>query len=406
MSEAIPSIGLVLGGGGARGAYEAGVMRYISRHIRPCPGALAHFDIIVGTSAGAINGAWIAAEAMKPGHDAEGLAQLWLDLCIGDIYRLHWNDLARVPRGWLGFGSERRRRVALVDNSPLQEFVHTKIRMEGIREAVEAGVLRAFAVTATELATSRNIVFIQGRPTDERFWNSPNPYVRPRSVAMGPEHILASAAIPFVFEPVAVEGRYYVDGGLGQQTPLRPALRLGADKVMVISLRKTMKWDEAEQVAENRAAEPPTWAQIAGKTMNSVLLDKSNHEVERVERMNRMLLWGNKEFGADFAERFGEFFANERGAPVRDVPTLMISPTIDLGALAVEFVRNKKLGPTSWLVRQMIRTMSRAGSASENDMLSYLLFDPGYLAEVLRLGEEDARTRHDELAAFFSTDTC
>lgn len=394
----MPSIGLVLGGGGARGAYEAGVLRHIADHVPPCADRRGHFDVVVGTSAGAINGAWMAAQATEPGHRAHQLATMWEGLEFEQVFRVRTRDLLRLPRGLLGLGGD----VALVDTSPLRRMVRERIPWPAIDGALASGDLRAFAVTATELATSRNIVFIHGRDVDVRVWDSPNPYIRPRPAVIGPEHILASAAIPLLFPPVQVGDRFFVDGGLGQQTPLRPALRLGVDRVLVISLRKNLAVGEGEEVACCRSGEPPTWAQVLGKTMNSVLLDTAGHEVERVHRWNRMLDWGEREFGPGYGEQIAAFLASERGAPTRRVEPLLISPSVDLGEMALRHVRSRDLSPTGLLIRLAVRGLARSGSSSENDALSYLLFDRGFLAEILALGERDAAAHHDQLVELFA----
>ena len=392
------SIGLVLGGGGARGAYEAGVLRHICRHVRPFGDRTNHFDVIVGTSAGAINGAWLAARADQPGHDAEPLADLWEGLDFEQVFRIRGRDLLRLPRGLLTGKGE----VALVDVAPLNRLLAERVPWSGIGDSLRSGALRAFAVTTTELATSRNIVFIQSRDVDTRFWESPNPYIRPRPAEIGPEHVRASAAIPMLFPPAQVGDRYYVDGGLGQMTPLRPALRLGVDRVLVISLRKTLAVGEAEDVACCRAGEPPTWAQVLGKTMNSMLLDTAGHDVERLRRWNRMIDWGEREYGADFAERLSDFLVDERGAPQRRVKPLLISPSVDLGEMALNHVRGRRLGSGTLSTRLAVRALARTGSQSENDALSYLLFDHEYLADVLALGEKDAADNHDQLTEIFA----
>ncbi len=386
-------VGLVLGGGGARGAYEAGVLRYVA-HAFPH----ARFDVITGTSAGAINAAWLAAHGGRPGHAPADLAGVWERLCIGDVYRLRASDLLRPAGALLGLGRE----VALLDTRPLQRLVREIIPWGRLGSEIRAGGLRALAVTGTELATSRNIVWVQGRPSDTRFWQSTNPYVRPRPADIGPEHVLASAAIPFLFPPVQVDGGFYVDGGLGQQTPLRPALRLGVDRLLVISLRRATTVDQVCRVGDEREGEQPTWSQVVGKTMTSVLLDMSAHEVERLRRTNRLLAWGEAEFGPGFAARVGEFLAAERGAPWRHVEAVALSPRQDLGELAVRQVEDGGFTRAPALVKAALRGIARAGTAAENDVLSFLLFDSGYLRRLVALGQADAASRHDELEGLFT----
>jgi len=387
--------GLVLGGGGARGAYEAGVLRYVARAF-----PRARFDVVTGTSAGAINAAWVAAHAGVPGHAALDLAEIWAALRLEDVYRLTSGTLLRPLRSVFGSNAP----VALADAAPLAELLDRVVPWSRLERAIDGGDLAALAITATELATSRNVVWVAGRPSDLRFWESTNPHIRPRPARIGPAHVLASAAIPLVFPPVEVDGAWFVDGGLGQQTPLRPALRLGVDRLLVISLRSAATIDDVCRIGDERAGEPPSWAQVVGKTMTSVLLDKSAHEVRRLERVNRVIEWGAEQFGGGFEQAYGELLARERGASLRPVRATIISPRSDLGALAVQHLDEHGLAPTSALHRLVLRTIARAGSAAENDLLSFLLFDPGFLARLVRLGEEDAESRHAELEAVFAAD--
>ena len=267
---------------------------------------------------------------------------------------------------------------------------------------MEEGRLRAFAVTATELATSRNIVFFEGDEHCGGLLRSQNPFVRPQAVKIGPEHVLASAAIPLFFPPVKVEGRWFADGGLGQNTPLRPAIRLGADRILVITLRAPMSVESGDERALRVGGRAPSWAQMVGKTMNTVLLDKAVHDVKRIERMNRILEWGTARWGDDFVESLGEVVEPERGAAYRPIRTTVIAPSIDLGALAQEVALEGHFGDVDPITRRMLSGLARAVGASDNDALSYLLFTRVYIDRLIELGRKDAEARRDELVGFFS----
>ena len=377
-------------------------MRYILEELPRELGRPVCFDIIVGTSSGAINAAFLAASAGEPARAARELADRWGNLHISQVYELGIDRLWKAPLALLGGNRGRRAEVALLSAAPLHRMLHREMNWQGIREAISCGALSALAITATELATSRNIVFIEGSREASDRWLSRNPQVRPMSVTMSARHVLASAAIPLIFPPVEVGGRYYLDGGLGQQAPLRPAIRLGADRILVISVRKEVGFVEAESIAAQRGGLPPTWGQVLGKTMNAILLDRTADEAERVERVNRLLRWGRDRFGEDFDELLGQRIQEEGGAAYREVRSLTIRPSKDLGCMALEHMHPGQLASSDDATRRFLRFLALVGSSSEGDALSYLLFEPAFTTEMMELGAADALARHADLAAFFT----
>lgn len=396
-------ISLVLGGGGARGAYEAGVLRYVLERIPREIGHPIRFSSVVGTSAGAINAAFLAAWSHDLTTGAAVLCEKWAGLSIPRVYRIGMRQLLRVPRTIFKVANEfEGGEVALVDASPLHHLMRTEVDWDRLQANLESGHLDVFSVVATELATSRSVVFFQDGGRYDVDWTSHNPYVRPRKVRIGAEHVLASAAIPLLFPPVEVDGRFFIDGGLGMNTPVRPALRFGADKIFVVSVRKHLTVFQGERTARERGRSAPTWAQVVGKTMNAVLLDRANHEVERIERVNEILRWGVETYGEEFREGLGRLLTGERGAAWREIEPLLVDPSSDLGALAADFVlRSGFAQDADEVTRRVLRFLAQASQTGENDALSYLMFDPPFLAELLELGWADARERHDELVAFF-----
>lgn len=394
---------LVLGGGGARGAYEAGVLRYIFERIPAETGQPIRFSSIVGTSAGAINAAFLAAWAHDLATGARVLCERWASLSIPRVYRIGMRQLWRVQRSLFKASEDGGSgEVALVDASPLHELLRAEVDWERLQKNLEEGHLDVFSVVATELATSRSVVFFQDGGRYDVDWESHNPYVRPRNVQITADHVLASAAIPLLFPPVEIDGRWYIDGGLGMNTPVRPALRFGADKLLVVSVRKHLTVFQGERIARERGRNAPTWAQVVGKTMNAVLLDRANHEVERIERVNEILRWGTQRYGEEFAVELGRLLHGERGAPWREIDPMLVDPSSDLGALAADFVRREGFAEDAdEVTRRVLRFLAQASQTGENDALSYLMFDPPFLAELLELGWADARERHDELVEFF-----
>jgi len=399
-------IALVLSGGGARAAYAAGVLRYIAREIAPKVPKGIRFDIITGTSAGAINGAYLAARCDDLLGATESLWEHWHQLTISQVYRFGPRQLWRVPRSILSDTTGHPwGEVALANVNPLRKMLREKIDWARLRRCIKNGHLDALSVTATELATSRSVVFLDGTDDDHPIMKGKNPFFRPRRARIGPEHILASAAIPLLFPPVKVGGRHYLDGGLGMNTPLRPALRLGADRVLVLSLRHDRTSSQSEDIAQQFGGASPTWAQVVGKTMSTVLLDRAAYDVERLRRHNRLIRWGVERYGEDFAPELDAFMTEERGVPYRLIEPLLLQPSHDIGRLASEVTMDKRFGVgADELTLRTLRFLSGANASGENDAMSYLLFDPVFVHQLLDLGEKDAASRRDELIAFFAAD--
>jgi NTE family protein len=393
---------LVLGGGGARGAYEVGVLSYLLAELPRELGRRLHFDVVVGTSSGAINAAFLASAATDPAAAVTALAERWRKLHIAQVYELGMQRLWKAPLALFRGRSSQRAPVALLSAAPLHRMLHSEIDWRGIQKSISEGALSAVAITATEFATSRNVVFVEGNREASDIWLSRNPQVRPVAVKLSARHVLASAAIPLIFPPVEVAGRYYLDGGLAQHSPLRPAIRLGAERILVISLRKSVSFDEAEAIAAERGGLPPTWGQVVGKTMNALLLDRTAQESARVERMNRLLRWGRERVGDDFAHVLREEVREEGGMGYREVQSMAISPSQDLGCMALRYAAPEFLGSVDDGTRRFLRFLSLVGSSEESDALSYLLFEPSFVTSMMELGRADARARRDELVGFFT----
>jgi NTE family protein len=228
---------------------------------------------------------------------------------------------------------------------------------------------------------------------------SKDPFVRAQAVTMAPEHALASAALPILFPAVAVGERFFCDGGLRQNTPLSPALRLGADKVLVIGLRHKPPIVEG---APEESMPYPGAAFLVGKILDAFLLDHIDYDLDRLRRFNAVIE-AVRTVGRDDSQRFDEVVTKMRGAPYRVVGEFMIRPSADLGELAGDVARTGKFkGTGGGAGIQLLRRLATARGASEADLLSYILFDGFYAAEVARLGYEDARAQHAELATFLS----
>ena len=371
---------LVLTGGGARAAYQAGVLRGLARRFpafRP--------DVVTGVSAGALNGALLVSRAEDGfAPAAEHLAGVWAGLRADDVYRLDRPTVA----GALARFVRRPAEVAppaeggFLDTTPLRDFVERHLGpvgqpMPAVERAVAAGAVRAFAVTTTSYTTGESVTWVAGAPGGAG-WDRPMRRAVP--AALRPEHVLASAALPFFFPAVRVEGGplgagWYGDGGVRLTAPLAPALRLGADRVLVVNTRYGPTRREAA-APKVEAYPPPT--RILGVLLNAVFLDVLDQDAQTLRRVNALL-------AATPPAEWG---------PFRPVDLLVLRPSEDLGRLAAGY--EPALPPSMRLVMNGLST----GDEASPDWLSMLLFDREYVDRLMALGEADAEAQADEVAAF------
>lgn len=405
-------IGIVLSGGGARGAYEAGVLGYILDEL---PVALERppiFDIITGTSVGAIHACFLAAMGRGENGMGERLADLWRSLSLGSVYRVGVTDVLSAPFWLLGLRraappedsgplSKSARLPGLLDTGPLEDLVIERIPWRAISENIDAGVIHTLAVTATEIATGRSVVFVQNRQGEVGRW-ARDPFVIARSAQIGPQHALASAAIPLLFATRRINGAFYCDGGLRLNTPLAPALRLGADRILVIGLRHRPAPDDEDRVARRREQSVANPAYLAGKVLNALLLDRVEYDVERMRMFNEILITGAREFGPEFMPRINLAIQRARGTSYRVIRDCFITPSEDLGTIAADCLA--KLEAKGGLRDRLAYLAMRmaGGSSPDADLVSYLLFDRFYAERLLKLGRSDAAKKHRELVEFFS----
>lgn len=397
-----PKIGLVLSAGGARGAYEVGVLRYIRERLR-CE---SRFDIITGSSIGAINGAYIAATADRPRAQARLLARMWAELNLDEVCRFGWSQVRSLPQVLFGRASDKATHGAqlggLIDPRAIQNLVRTRLPWRGISENLHAGHVTALSCTATEVATGTVTSFVQ--TADGKLPHRWPPDHRQNVVmtAITAAHALASGAIPVLFPAVKVGDQLFADGGLRQHTPLRPAMRLGATRLLVIGLRHEPGDDEMQQIRRESEQTFPSALFMLGKVLNVLLLDKVEADIERVERINQIMEAGEREFGPDFKLRLAHGMRKEKHTPYEKIEMLMIRPSQDIGAIAYDMVRRTGLSRYSGVVARAIRWAVAADSArQESDLASYLLFDPEFVKQVIELGYQDAASRHAELMSLF-----
>jgi NTE family protein len=390
-----PRVGLVLSGGGARGAYEVGILRYVRERLKT-----AHpFEVITGSSVGAVNGAYMAATGDRPRAQGRMLARVWSTLDLDEIYRFGWRQFKNLPQVVLGrnLPTEDHGHTlgGLVDPKMIEDMVRAHIPWAGIDANLKSGLLHAFACSATELSTGITTVFVQTKDGDLGGWpKMPGQVVVPTRIS--PEHALASAAIPVLFPAVRVAGELFVDGSLRQNTPIRPAMHLGAERLLVIGLRHESTTTEV-RVQRNKVVYPNAMFML-GKMLNALMLDKLEADLARIHRTNELIAAGTRAYGPDFRQRIADEMSGRRTRPYVDIKVVLIRPSKDLGEIAFDVIRRTKLANHKGVMaRWLRRVVSSADEVSESDLASYVLFEPNYIAELIDLGYNDAAAHHAEL---------
>ncbi len=404
-------IALVLSGGGARGAYEAGVLSYLFQDLPARLGRPVRFNIVTGTSVGAVHACYVAASQQQP-DAGRRLADIWRSLSLDQVFAVGAVDLVRVPWQLLGLGGVRaplapsgavpERLPGLFDTAWLESIVLDNIAWESLRRNLADGTVQALAIAATEIATGRSAVFVDQHGGTVPDW-SRDRFVVARPTEIGPAHALASAAIPLIFPAIRIDRTYYCDGGLRLNTPLSPALRLGAQRVLVIGLRHPRTPEEEDRLARRREANYTQPTYLLGKTLNALLLDRVEYDVDRLRLFNAILESGVRTYGPEFLARINEPIMAMRNTPYRIVRHCMLRPSKDLGVMAAECLRHqsRSRGLRDWLSRNVVRYAGR-GALGEADLLSYLFFDRCYANHLIELGRHDAAEAADELVAFFT----
>jgi NTE family protein len=405
-----PRFALVMSGGGARGAYAAGVLSYVLDEIPKRLGRPVRFQIVTGTSVGAVHACYVAATMGDP-DAGRGLLSIWRSLDVSGVYRLGVTDVVNVPLRLLGLARARvepaeheipERLSGLLDTLPLEQLVRDRIPWEGLRHNVDSGLIEAVAIAATEIRSGKSIVWVDNREGQVTRW-ARDPFVIARPAALSPAHALASAAIPFLFPAPRIDGSYFCDGGLRLNTPLAPALRLGADKLLVIGLRHVPDPGEETQLASPRESNYATLTYLVGKVLNALLLDHVDYDVDRLRLVNGILDKGIRTYGPDFLTRINETVEAMRGTSYKVVENVYIQPSRDLGVIAAECQSQHRnvAGLRSWLTDATVRYAVR-GVVAEADLLSYVYFDHCFANHLIELGRADAEKRADELLTFFS----
>lgn len=367
---------LVLTGGGARAAYQVGVVAAI-RDLLPSP-ATNPFPILCGTSAGAINAASLAAHADDFDAGVSHLLDVWRNFHAHHVYRADAAGIGRSGARWLSalmFGwIVRQNPRSLLDNSPLRQLLEGKLDLRGIEGAIARGSLFALSITASGYFSGQSISFFQGGEGIEPWRRMQRMGAK---VNITVDHLLASSAIPFLFPAVKLHREYFGDGSMRQLAPISPAIHLGAERILVVGAGRMVQESERK-----RGDVYPSLAQIAGHALSSIFLDSLAVDLERMQRINGTL----SAIPPDMRER--------AGIPLRPIETLVISPSERLDYLAARHVRALPL-PVRALLRGIGATR-RSGSA----LASYLLFEQPYTRALIDLGYKDTMERKDEVCRF------
>ena len=369
-------LGMVLTGGGARGAYQVGVLSYMARAYPELS-----VPILTGVSAGAVNAAQIAAHPGTFKQAVNEMKGLWSELRPQDVFKsdapsLFWTAVRALLRLGSGGIVPAPKVRGLLDTAPLKshlEEAYAAINGEltGIEANIKRDKLKALAIVSTSYSTGQSVVWIQGRDI--------KPWTRPQRLTvetrMTVDHVMASAALPIFFPAVRIGNAWYGDGGVRLSAPLSPALHLGANRILAVSTRYARSQHDAEQSA---IREYPPPAQILGIVMNAIFLDLIDQDASRMNRINKII----------------EKVPADQRANMRPVRLLVIRPSIDLGRLAAQY--EPKLPPA---FKFMTRGLGTKETKSP-DILSMLMFQPDYLTRLIEIGEQDAEARADEIAEF------
>lgn len=369
------SLALVLTGGGARAAYQVGVLSAIAELAPDLT-----FPILTGVSAGAINAVYLASHRGSLAAAVETLRGEWSRLTVNRVYRIRpirighalFRGLAQTVAGRSGEAVAVR---GITDVQPLREFLEAGLDLSGIDANVASGRLRAVALSTTSYGSGETVTFVQG-PPDVPTWRRALRYALRAQLTI--DHVMASSALPILFPAVRIGDDFYGDGSVRQSTPLAPAIHLGAGALLVITQRS----DPGMHAAPPPLREYPTLADVGGLLLHSILLDALEADVERLERLNRLLA------------HLPEGVRPPDG--LRRVHLLTVRPSRDLGALAAG--HGARLPP---MIRWLVGGIG-GDRATAVDFLSYLLFDPGYTATLIELGYHDARRDWSRIERFLA----
>lgn len=392
-SKSQPSLtALVLSGGGARGAYAVGVVQAIVEVLGLTAQDKSPFQIFSGTSVGSINASFLASHGHRGDLGIYQLQKIWTGLGVNTHLKLRGNvgDLRALATGWFS--------KAVLDVAPLEELVAGNVDFPQLHRNIAENKICALLLSAFNIGTAQTTIFTEQHPL-----LSVRPSKDPTRVEVKgqvrAEHVLASAAMPFVFPARRIDDHYYCDGGVRFNTPISPAIRCGAERLVVISLqppsKRVLKRDPLEHY--------PSVPFLAGRLLDALLLDPFEYDLDVLERFNRLTSALQEALPRHTLEKIRQVLVETRGAPYRNLQTLVFSPSEDLGQLANEHLREHlatyKLGA---IPRYFLRKAANPDASWEADWAAYVLFDGKYADRLMELGLRDGYAQRDKIRQFFS----
>lgn len=380
MQHELPNTGIILTGGGARAAYQVGVLKAIYQ-LTP-KGSHHPFPIICGSSAGAINAASIACYAGQYRAGLRRLEAIWANLTVGKVFKSGVSDLLGQSLGFIWHllsGSNGSRHTALLNNDPLRELLTKALPLERVPKLINEGLIKGLNITCSDYYSGDSYSFYQS--SDEV-----TPWKRHRRLGVPCQitidHMMASSAIPFLFPAVAIDAQYFGDGSVGDMSPISPAIHLGAERIMIIGLDQLES--EAGYICYDKP--PPGFSEVAGHILDSVFIDSLNSDLERLQRVNQTLASVPDEL------------MNQVDLPLKQIDTLVISPSENLADIANHYAH--EIPRTTRFFLSRLGVDFNKGS----QLLSYVLFEGAYCQHLIELGYNDTFARKAEVEAFFQFD--
>jgi NTE family protein len=383
-----PLTALVLSGGGSRGAYEAGAVLGLVEALELGPNDPAPFQVFTGTSVGALNVTFLASKAHLGHMAASELADHWRTLRL----RTHARVRARALL-----------HRAAIDLGPVEEVVRRAIDWPALSRNLSSHTVAAVVLASLHVGTGRTVLFADLAP-GHVMTASRDPARLQVQARLTADHVLASAAIPGVFPPRRIGDALFYDGGLRFNTPIAPAIRAGADRLVVVSPRFSappVPVSSLDELDDGQVGAPDLTF-LMGKMLDALLLDPFAYDLEVLQRFNQFVRLLDETVTPANRKRFDDATIASRGQPYRTLDTFVIAPTDDIGRIANEHIRRNRLRVARQGVLGLALAALAGGSGgSDSDLLSYLLFDGGFAGELIELGRRDALARTAELRAFF-----